>query len=588
MKLILPPLLVLFYLSAFSTIGHSTEIPAGSIHGEALLGSAYQSDKQLFPGDRCLTAATIVGAGRASAGFTFQTSMTESQLSSELGMGLGGRARSGAVEYSASANFLKNSVSNELSVSSAWESSYTFPVDKLVATRNDLNETGKAMLNNPERWAETCGDEYVNELTRGAQLFFSIRVDFHSTEDKQQFEARFSVSGPLAEVQGELKEASRKFSRSTTVTVSAYQVGGDISKITEIFGDDANARQGFVQCQLGNFDRCADVIQKGINYAADVHTGFPSQIAPGTQPGSAVITYRTAKYSAIGIYLQNYPGVSEATKIARQEVSNAFENNFRYDVAANRLLQTRNIGDRRQAISVEKDKVERNITTILDVSETCYNQPLICWAYKQDHLKLEAIDESVFLPPTFTALCLQENAFPELHTTLEKIRAAVASPAGETCPALEARVKRVSELNLSGHDSPQDALDLRPLATLTQLERLTLSGSKIVDINPLSDLVNLKVLDLAVNHITSVEPLSDMMDLVHLNLNSNIIEQVGQLSGLLRLQYLYLANNKINDLSQLTYLPQIINVDIRLNPVALDQINKFRNAMPPTAIVQYQ
>ncbi|MGZ3734144.1 MAG: hypothetical protein ACXVC0_04250, partial [Bdellovibrionota bacterium] len=440
------PLLLLGALLSATSAG-ATEIPAGSIKGEAVLGSAYKSEKQMFPGDSCLDGSRKVGAGKASAGFTFQTSMSESQLSSELGMGVGGRARSGAVEYSGSANFLQNAVSNSLSVSSAWESSYVFPTDKLIATKDSLNQTGKEMYNNFERWAETCGDEYVNEITRGAQLFFSIRVDFNSQEDKQAFEAKFSVSGPLGEVNAQMKEASRKFSRSTKVIVSAYQVGGDVSKVTQIFGDDSAARAGFVQCQLGNFDTCANVIQRAIDYAADVHTGFPSQLAPGVSPGPAVITYRTAQYSAIGIYLDKYPGLTDAIRLARQEVSNAFEQNYHWDVTANRLLQTKNIGERRAAIADEKTKVEDNITVILDVSKNCYDSPATCWDYKQSHLILKSVDASIFLPPTFTALCLQESVFPEVHTTLEKIRAQVKSPSGESCQGLEARVKQAVELN---------------------------------------------------------------------------------------------------------------------------------------------
>jgi hypothetical protein len=576
----------LFGLKAFAGGGSYIVIPSGTDNLEAVLGSAYQSEKENLVGQSCINGKTPVPAGKSEAGFTFGSSMTESQLSSELGLSVGAKARSGAVEYSGSASFLTQSMSDSLSVSSAWESDYTFPVDKLIVQSGDLNDTGKKFLNDPDRWAETCGDQYVAEVVRGAKLFFSIRVDFSSLQDKEEFQAKFSVSGPLAEANADLKQASAQFSRSTRVTIAAYQVGGDVSKVTGVFNQSDAGKTGFIQCSLGSFEQCANVIQNAIQYATDVKTGFPSQLSPGALPGPAVLAYRTAPYSSMGVHVENYPGLSAATKQGRQIVSDDFEKQFRYEVTGERLLQQKNLGDRIAAIQTEKDKADHNITQILAASQACYDTPNLCWAAAQD-LRPVPVDASVFLPPSFEDLCGKSASTPELANTLTKLRAQMDSPPTESCKDFGVRLMQQETLDLSGSDDPNDALDLRMLATLTHLTHLTISGAKVDDVSALGDLINLKYLDLQNNRISNVEPLSDMMELIYLNLDHNVISRVDPLSSLSRLQRLFVVNNQISDLSSLKFFPQLLAIDLRLNPLTAKEVSDFRSRMPAGALVQY-
>jgi len=251
---------------------------------QAILGSAYNSKKQEFAGQSCI-AGNSVPTGTATGTFSFDQSLSESQASQQLGFGAGGRARFGAVEASASAQFMRNAASSAYSLSSVWVSEYKLPTQKLNAPKP--NEIGRALAQNDDRWVETCGDEYVGEITYGARLFFSIRVDFSSTEEKQSFQAQFALSGPLFSANANLQQASQQFSKNAKVTVSALQFGGDVSKVTGLFADGDAGRAGFVQCTLGSFSSCADVISAALKYATSTTTGFPSQIAPGANGRSS-------------------------------------------------------------------------------------------------------------------------------------------------------------------------------------------------------------------------------------------------------------------------------------------------------------
>jgi hypothetical protein len=198
----------------------------------ARLGGAYASDKEAFVGGECIEGSKYDEIGAAESSFSLDQSLSEKQLADQLGFSVGGRARFGVVEASASADFLQRSTSNAFSVSSIYKAYYYFPAHKLRLTQHKYSSLGDSVEANYERWNQTCGDHYVDQIGLGAKLFVSIRVDFASSEQKREFEAKFSIAGPMASASGDLKTATAQFSKDTKITVSAYQLGGDVSKLT--------------------------------------------------------------------------------------------------------------------------------------------------------------------------------------------------------------------------------------------------------------------------------------------------------------------------------------------------------------------
>ncbi len=456
---------------------------AGVSNLEALLGSAYNSEKETFPGDRCLTSKKKPSlTGKPQSGFTFQESISEEQISDDLGFGLGARARFGAVSTSLSANFLSSTVSNSLSVSAVWESTYEFPVQKL--DQPVLSPIGRQVKDNFERWNETCGNEYVAELSTGAKLFFSVRVDFSSEQDKKEFEAKFAVSGPLWGVEGELKKASEKMGRNIKVTVTAHQIGGDTSKITGIFDQTENGKTNFLQCKLGSLENCAKVIQAALSYATDTEHGFPSQLNPKS---AAVLSYKTAPYSAVAIYPGAFPGLAEATKLGRKEVADSFEVQFRHLVLAKRLLKQKNLGTRKEAIEAQEGIVKKNVSMLLDISKVCYENAPKCWPTVEEKLHLASVDTSVFIPLTFQQLCKQaqaNEAAESLVDTLDTIQKAIKDESRQ-CEVIDRTLHKLTALTLEKHREAPVNIDLRMLATQTQLLYLTATGLGLDDLSAL-------------------------------------------------------------------------------------------------------
>jgi len=560
----------------------SSIIGAGAANLEALLGSAYNSEKEVFIGDRCLQMEKPPAiTGKSHSGFTFEESISEEQLSSDLGFGLGARARFGAVSTSLSAKFLSSAMSNSLSVSAVWESSYEFPTQKL--DQPTLTPVGTAVKDNFERWATTCGDEYVAELTTGAKLFFSIRVDFTSEQEKKEFEAKFSVSGPLWGVDGELKKASEKMGRHIKINITAFQVGGDTRKLTGLFDQTTEGKANFLQCQLGNLEGCSKVIQAALSYATDVEKGFPSQLDAQT---AAVLGYKTVPYSAVAIYPGKFPGLEEAVRLARKEVADAFETQFHYLVIAERLMKQRGLGNRRAPIEGERTKIKSNLTKLLDISKVCYESADKCWATVQEKLHLDTIDATLFLPPSFQTLCALATApepEPDLAVTFSKLQSAAGKP-DASCAQVEREVRRMTSLKLEHTDQTPIRVDLRMLATFNRLVELTATHLGIDDLTALGSVSNLRTLKLSDNRIVDIEPLSEMVDLLYLDLNNNLVRDVSPLAGLLRAQWMYLTGNRIEDVKKLGFFPAMQILDLRSNPLPAEQVTELQKRIPQATI----
>ena len=579
----------------------ASEIVSGTGNLEATLGSAYHTEQEAFGAAKCIAAPISAAAGKAEADLDFSESMSEEKVSSELGFTVGMKARFGIVKASAGASFLKESQSSSLSVSAVWESSYKFPVSKLILDNAELSEIGKNVMANAaqsdERWSKTCGDEFVTELTKGAKLFFSVRVDFASEQDKNAFSADFSLSGPFAGVQTTMKQASERFGRRTKVTISAFQMGGDVSKISEIFGQTDEGRGQFLQCTLGDFENCGKVIATAVNYASNTSTGFPSQLEEGSKFGPATLVYRTAPYTDIGIYPLHYPYADQVIKLARKELSDIFEHQFDLAVAVDRLLAQKTIGDRAPVIRTEKEKIDRNIDLVMGVSETCYNTPLGCFDAVHA-LNLEQINEKEFEPMSFQKYCEEAQTLPitdPLRITIDMFRETIAREGhGQdlSCDVLASLVQEEKVLWLNHFETGYDGIsrisannplsDLRPLSTLTNLLGLEIDFARIKDIAPLANLENLQTLNLPHNRISDVSALEELKDLSCLSLDYNQIVDVAPLAGLLRLRTLNLRFNLISDASMLVFYPEMQWFFLAQNPMSKDAYFKLFTQIKPS------
>jgi hypothetical protein len=159
-------LAALMLLGGVANAASSTVILTGG--KSALPGSAYSSDRQDFIGGQCVTG-TLKPTGTSESSFQLDQTISESTLSSELGFGLATHARFGAVDASLSANFLSRSMSNAFSISAIYSAQYLMQPGKMDTATVHLLQPGTEAKNtgNFEKWTQTCGDSFVDEIRKG-------------------------------------------------------------------------------------------------------------------------------------------------------------------------------------------------------------------------------------------------------------------------------------------------------------------------------------------------------------------------------------------------------------------------------------
>jgi hypothetical protein len=380
--------LMLFLCGGSHSPALAAEIVAATAKRSADIGSAYDTNQQAFLGQGCLEEKYhLTGSEKASGQLELVTD--QDAAANELGFSAGGRARFGVSEYSAEARFFRASKSNDYSVSAVWTSEYTLLSYKLD-TNASLTPIGINVQNYDTRWTTTCGDEYVDEIVRGARLFFSIRIDFSSKEVKNEFDANFSIAGPMYSAKAAMKNASEQFSRDSKITVSALQIGGDATKFTALFPNPVDGKGSFVSCTLGDFSKCQEVIEAALKYATDTRNGFPSQLSNKSSP--SYVAYRTAAYSAHGIYPKHPPEVQDLVRRYRLDIHSKFENELSTASTIDSLLAVIKAPDVQARVSTEARKNNRNLLTLSRAADVCYAPDVDKCQHLMEGLILEPID----------------------------------------------------------------------------------------------------------------------------------------------------------------------------------------------------
>ena len=105
--------------------------------------------------------------------------------------------------------------------------------------------------------------------------------------------------------------------------------------------------------------------------------------------------------------------------------------------------------------------------------------------------------------------------------------------------------------------------NLAPLSGLTALESLALSGTQVSDLTPLSGLTALESLKLMRSQASDLTPLSGLTALKSLDLRGTQVSDLTPLSGLTALKSLYLRGTQVNDLDPLRGLERLEHLDLR-------------------------
>lgn len=216
-----------------------------------------------------------------------------------------------------------------------------------------------------------------------------------------------------------------------------------------------------------------------------------------------------------------------------------------------------------EAVTFADPVVEQAIREVLDATpdQVLYSNEL--WAITELTIPAEATncDDLKWLPYLKT-LTVSGSVFSDL------------SPI--------AQLTDICELSIT--DSVVSQNDLLLIASLPNLDRLTLVNCQLSIIANLAGAKNLTYLDLSENSIHELRPLAGMQSLEYLYLKSNAVTSAAAISGLSALKVLDLSYNSLLNTDSLAPLIGLEELDVSFNSLtSLSGIEKLTNLTVLTA-----
>lgn len=510
------------------------------------------------------TTGPVVTTQNASGSFNLRLEASQESLSKKLGVDVGGKYRSGVTEYSASAEFLKESKSNGFSIAYNYASEHLYQ-ETMNASRSrpisPLPGFSEIVLSR-DIFFERCGDEFVWMRDRAARLLININVSFVTKSERTRFAAKFGISSPVTKFDASFENDMKEFSSNNQMSVRVIQIGGDPSRIGQVLcpkksdgqvDEECSKNAGaIVNCSFGNIAVCSGLIANAIAYAnAQDGDNFPSQIRGGKNYD--VVALHTAPYVQLGSPYLTPPTAQNQIElqVALKQLSDIFETQYRLWAYADKLYTGRAprlTSRQKNEMEVLRSMLDKNMRRASLGINYCYDLGYQKCQTEVDQVKAfigldrqgdiddqnERKIEALTKAESFVQYCdMSDDEHPELKVTMNTLKAyAVAVlgnhsdtvTKGDSCFNLAEWYKAQKVIDLSGYPSLKLG-DLRPFSLLTNLEKLDLSGKNVRDISDLGSLVNLEELKLDNNYIENLDALKNMRKLRELSIKNNKIAQ---------------------------------------------------------------
>lgn len=342
-------------------------VPTG-IETAGALGQGRDAITEEFRGD-CVRSATTVNIPLQEANLRFDSSLLQEEASEMLGFSVDAKARFKLVSGSARARFSRSLTNKSLSIGMFYVADYNMGVERLDQANLEWTVDPAA----PD-FINRCGDHVLQQRERGGQLFLLYRIDFASSEAKQEFEGSVGVNFAAGEVNASVNRASSRFANRASVHVEAFQVGGDVTRLSSILnagGPDANAGRVIVECNMQNLAPCSQFMQNAIAYASDQSEGSFSQTLR-ENPADRAYLFKDWGLLGVPVPQRRVPATVKATRTILREL---FDGQVEL---ADRLALLRggNIfvhAELRAQLDTYSRKVQSNIAILSDAIDPCYD-----------------------------------------------------------------------------------------------------------------------------------------------------------------------------------------------------------------------
>lgn len=546
-------------INACAATGLAGAAPAGAVENGSVvphvagqpvyrLGHGFDSGTRTFR-SACLDVSDFGYAGAPTARLDLDHSLdaaeTKTLLGASVSAGIDAFVIGGGVKITVNSHVQSSDTSEIL----------TFAVSnvgkEVLVTEAALSATGLSGTTDPEFARHACGDEYVERIRLGGQLFFTVRYDFGSREVKNEIIKQVKVKAFGFSKTKTSTKRMRDLTERAVVNVDAHQLGGRPERLQA-----ALASVPVKSCTMATIEGCHAIIDRLLAYVNEPG-GFSDQMAQlvydhdAPEHNATVLSYVTKRYHAGG-FRQLYP---EPAPLVGLEQQAALE---RLAGELERLEQDRRRGEHLLAVyrlrEPHKESLRRalngpirhNVNNAMEGVNVCFRAPLRCLASEAAYWRgREGYDEALLHKPiTFFDYCIDRQASIERARTVD----ALLQLAGTSdCGAAEESLETLPSLELRG----RGLTDISPLRGLFSLASLDLTDNGLVEIDVLESLVRLQQIRLRDNSVTTMEPLARLPALRELDLSYNAVLEVAPIASAPVLRRLKLHGNPLIDLESL-------------------------------------
>lgn len=282
-----------------------------------------------------------------------------------------------------------------------------------TSSGSPLTAYAQRFVDKPCEFKKLFGDSFIFQAQRGAQVYVAINVSFSSDIHYQQFikgkgtgaadamgsmiNTKLSdwtdkITGKIANLDlgFSFKKSSENTSRTTLedgkVEIVAMQVGGDTSRLGQIFGTGGDV--AIASCRLSalvdtptgqptggdpaSIDNCSKAFNSVLAYLAQ------EEFATGVKEKPATLSYLYRPYWEVDPSIQLVKEITPAIEDARTQLATELSNRERDLSKIKNLLISSLTEVHRQELITLQSNLEQDIQRLLTAGFTCFSDLVSC------------------------------------------------------------------------------------------------------------------------------------------------------------------------------------------------------------------
>ncbi|HMT02809.1 MAG TPA: hypothetical protein PKD00_05790 [Burkholderiales bacterium] len=239
------------------------------------LGYGFDNRTGLANAVNCLAnseSANSITFANPRASINLTSSLSSAEMASLLNASIAGSVTYGWFSASVSAEYVKNSIEARHHLSYNYVQTLTLDATYKIpgiGAEEALSKGAQKLLSmGNDVFTSVCGDSYVSSSQVGAMLMISANIEFASAASKEAFSgsASGSISG-IGSITGAFAKEINSSTKDAKLNINVIQLGGDASKLANIFGQKGPNGYYVVSCSAGNLADCNNAINAVIDYA---------------------------------------------------------------------------------------------------------------------------------------------------------------------------------------------------------------------------------------------------------------------------------------------------------------------------------